>query len=285
MIKSPINYMGSKRRLLKQILPLFPENIDTFYDLFAGGGIVSLNTQAKCHVWNDINKSLVLMFKDLATLEESSLGILKELAYQQLVRDNFEKLRNKYNQHNGSELDQSIWLYLLIISSFNGLPRFNKQGDYNMPWLSTDHLNKNFLTNKINGLQSYIDQIQSGNYKFTCKSYDKVIDFNKVSSDDFVYFDPPYTMTTATYNDGNRNQNWEVKDDVKLLNYIEKLDQAGIKFALSNVINHRGEDNQLLIDWLNRHDDLQVHHLNMNYSNSTYHTKTGKSDEVLITNY
>ena len=53
MIKSPINYMGSKRRLLKQILPLFPDNIDTFYDLFAGGGIVSLNTQAKQVYYND----------------------------------------------------------------------------------------------------------------------------------------------------------------------------------------------------------------------------------------
>lgn len=285
MIKSPINYMGSKRRLLKQILPLFPDNINTFYDLFAGGGTISLNTNANYHIWNDINEPIILMFKHLAMLEESSLGTLKELAYQQLVRDNFEKLRNKYNQHNGSEFDQSIWLYLLIISSFNGLARFNQQGGYNMPWLSNSHLNKTFLTNKINGLQSYIDQIQSGNYKFTCKSYDKVVDFNKVSSDDFVYLDPPYTMTTAPYNDGNRNQNWEIKDDVELINYIEKLDQVGIKFALSNVLSHRGESNQILIDYLVKNDNLKVHHLSKSYYNSSYHTKPGKSDEVLITNY
>lgn len=173
----------------------------------------------------------------------------------------------------------------MIISSFNGIARFNQQGGYNMPWLSGGLLNKTFLTNKIDRLQPYIEQVQSGNYKFTCKSYDKVIDFDKLDNNDFVYLDPPYTMTTAPYNDGNRNQNWEAKDDEKLLNYIDKLNQAGIKFALSNVLNHRGEDNQLLIDWLNKHDDLKVHHLSKSYHNSSYHTKPGKSDEVLITNY
>lgn len=37
-IKSPIFYMGNKYRLLPQLLPLFPSNIDTFYDLFGGSG-------------------------------------------------------------------------------------------------------------------------------------------------------------------------------------------------------------------------------------------------------
>lgn len=285
MIKSPINYMGSKRRLLKQILPLFPDNIHTFYDLFAGGGVVSLNTKAKYHVWNDINEPIILMFKHLAMLEESSLGILKELAYQQLVRDNFEKLRNKYNQHNGSEFDQSIWLYLLIISSFNGLARFNQQGGYNMPWLSNSHLTKTYLTNKINGLQSYIDQIQSGSYKFTCKSYDEVIDLGKISRNDFIYLDPPYTQTSAPYNDGSRNLDWTVDDDKRLLGYLDSLNGLGIKFAMSNILSYREEDNQILVDWLGQHKDIKAIHLNMDYHTSTYHTKPNKSDEVLIVNY
>lgn len=38
--------MGGKRRLLKQLLPLFPKDINTLYDLFAGGGTISLNTKA-----------------------------------------------------------------------------------------------------------------------------------------------------------------------------------------------------------------------------------------------
>lgn len=53
MYKSPMNYLGNKYKLLEQILPLFPKNIDTFVDLFAGGLDVSLNTIAKNYIIND----------------------------------------------------------------------------------------------------------------------------------------------------------------------------------------------------------------------------------------
>lgn len=43
--KNPFNYTGSKYKLLPQILPLFPSNIDTFVDLFGGGRD---NLQCRC---------------------------------------------------------------------------------------------------------------------------------------------------------------------------------------------------------------------------------------------
>lgn len=51
--ESPITYMGSKRKLLSQLLPLFPKNIDTFYDLFTGSGTVSSNVKANKIISND----------------------------------------------------------------------------------------------------------------------------------------------------------------------------------------------------------------------------------------
>ena len=46
-IKSPLNYVGGKYKLLDQIIPLFPSDIDTFVDLFAGGFNVGINVKAK----------------------------------------------------------------------------------------------------------------------------------------------------------------------------------------------------------------------------------------------
>lgn len=37
-IKSPLNYTGGKFKLLPQLLDVFPKDIETFVDLFAGGG-------------------------------------------------------------------------------------------------------------------------------------------------------------------------------------------------------------------------------------------------------
>lgn len=68
--------MGSKRRLLKVILPMFPRNIDTFYDLFAGGLVVSLNVKAKHYVANDIYTPLIKMFNDLGNLNKVQLDSL-----------------------------------------------------------------------------------------------------------------------------------------------------------------------------------------------------------------
>ena len=65
LIKSPINYIGGKYKLLPQILPLFPCKISMFYDVFGGGASVSLNVNSDFVYYNDIVKYVSNMFEDL----------------------------------------------------------------------------------------------------------------------------------------------------------------------------------------------------------------------------
>ena len=58
-IKSPLNYVGGKYKLLKHIIPLFPSEINTFIDLFGGGFNVGANVEAEHIVYNDIQKEVV----------------------------------------------------------------------------------------------------------------------------------------------------------------------------------------------------------------------------------
>ena len=62
-IKSPINYAGSKYRLLKKIIPLFPNEIHTFVDLFGGAFNVGINVNAKRVIYNDIINYLPELFE------------------------------------------------------------------------------------------------------------------------------------------------------------------------------------------------------------------------------
>lgn len=64
-IKSPINYIGNKYKLIGQIIPLFPDNIDTFIDVFGGSGTVLINTKANKYIYNDINQYVSNIFKGL----------------------------------------------------------------------------------------------------------------------------------------------------------------------------------------------------------------------------
>ena len=51
MIQSPLNYTGGKYKLLPQILPLFPKEIDCFVDLFCGGCNVGINRNCNKKIW------------------------------------------------------------------------------------------------------------------------------------------------------------------------------------------------------------------------------------------
>ena len=62
MIQSPLNYTGGKYKLLPQILPLFPEEINTFVDLFTGGCNVAVNVNANKIIANDMSHNIVLNY-------------------------------------------------------------------------------------------------------------------------------------------------------------------------------------------------------------------------------
>ena len=59
----------------------------------------------------------------------------------------------------------------------------------------------------------------------------------------------------------------------------------GNKFALSNVLTHKGKTNTILGEWAKKYN---IHHLSKDYRNCNYQTNVREnklSDEVLITNY
>jgi site-specific DNA-adenine methylase len=98
-----------------------------------------------------------------------------------------------------------------------------------------------------------------------------------------VYCDPPYLITTGSYNDGNRGfKDWKEEQETALYVLLDKLHRQGVMFALSNVLTHKGVRNEILIDWCKKY---VITYLDNDYSNSSYNTQKGESLEVLITNY
>ena len=107
------------------------------------------------------------------------------------------------------------------------------------------------------GVAGYSDDIKKriNNFKTKTKNYDlqnkcyTKLKWNDFPSDTLFYFDPPYFITSAAYNDGKRGMNgWNGDSEVELLSILTKIHQLGYKFILSNVINHRGKTNHLLLE-------------------------------------
>lgn len=284
-IKSPLNYIGGKQKILNQILPLFPNKINQFVDLFAGGCNVGINASANKIYFNDNLIYLIEMYKafynsDLQTIIQHIQNRISEYNLSLTNEEGFKKIREFYNKTK-NPLD----LFLLISYSFNHQIRFNNNHEFNNPF---GRERSSFNSAMKQNLEMFHNRLKKNNIEFTCKSFED-FDFTILTENDFVYCDPPYLITTGTYNDGKRGfKGWTEKEERELLNTLDKLNNQKIKFALSNVLEHKGKSNEILKKWLNTNSEYIINYININYSNSNYQTIIRDKDasiEVLITNY
>ena len=289
---SPLNYTGGKHKLLKQITPHFPKNINTFVDLFAGGCNVAVNADAKKIIANDIDVNIIELYKYFQensadsvieqiekTIKKYKLSNTTKYGYEKYNTNSskgvgaynkkaYEKLRSDYNKNKSP-----IMFYTTLIFSFNNQIRFNSKGEFNNPVNKRD-FNKNMKKN----LQLFIQRLSQINISFLSLDFKEI----KVTKNSFVYIDPPYLATLAAYNE---NGGWNEKKEQELLDYMDALDAKGIKFALSNVFENKGNKNTLLQEWSKKY---KVHHLDYTYHNCNYQAKNkdaNSTKEILITNY
>lgn len=108
--------------------------------------------------------------------------------------------------------------------------------------------------------------------------------FDDLTENDFVYLDPPYSVSCAVYQDGKRGfKGWNNECDLKLMEICDKLNAKNIKFAMSNMTHSKGRLNQELIEWSKKY---KIHYLDKKYNNCNHQRVTAKDDvEVLIINY
>lgn len=284
-IRSPLNYIGGKYKILNQILPYFPEEINNFVDLFAGGCNVGINIEAKKIYLNDNLIYLIQMYEvfrlnDLDTTLRHIEGRIKQFKLSLTNESGYKKIRNLYNEQK-NPLD----LFVLIAFSFNHQIRFNNNHEFNNPFgRERSSFNKAMKQN----LERFILKLREKRVEFSSVCFEN-FDLSFLSKNDFVYCDPPYLITTGTYNDGKRGfKGWTEKEERALLQKLDGLDKRGIKFALSNVLEHKGRSNAILKKWLEAKPSYKINYLNFNYSNSNYQTivrDKNASIEVLITNY
>lgn len=303
--KSALNYTGGKYKLLPQLFPLFPEKYHKMFDIFAGGASVTLNLAAlnndtwRSYIINDANSVVMDFYAYLSKLENID-DFIKEvelaIAYYALSntkqngynyykansssglgkynKEKFLKLRQDYNSGNKGKFDRQVLFYLLIVFGFNNQIRFNNKGEYNLPVGKRD-----FNQSMENKLRLFHKLLRKHQFIIQSKDFRQLID--DIETDDFVYADPPYRISTATYNE---NRGWTLQDDLDLFEFLDTIDKKGAKFALSNVSIHNGKENTELMTWASKYN-LSV--LDYHYNNSNYQSKAKMNHtvEVLITNY
>ena len=279
VIVSPLNYMGGKKKLRPKLLEKFPKDVNKFVDLFCGGATVGLNASCKELVLNDNLPHLVELFNYFS--ENDADYIIKQIEdgieCYHIDTQNVEAYQKLKEDYNRQLFKSPIDFFILVAFGFNNQIRFNSRGEYNIPFgKNRSGWNPRMKKN----LYGFVNALHSGNIEFSTLDFSK-FDFSTLKKGDFVYADPPYLASQATYNSG-----WNEDSEKELLNKLSELNSRGIKFALSNVLENNKKENRILKDWV-AWNNFRVVHLNISYANSAYcrKNKDTVTDEVLIMNY
>lgn len=279
-----MNYTGNKYKLLNQLHDIFPKDINNFIDLFCGGTDVSINTPAINKYANDINTDIINIYKTFQekTIDEIMNFInsrIKEFSLTRFNAEGFLYYRELYNtdENYHTPLD----LFTLSRFSFNNKISFNSNKEYNS---SFGQNHSDFNLNQRANTRAMHAALQ--NIHFSSVDFRNFNINNFTHPNDFLYIDPPYLISDAQYNKGSKvlNNKWTEQDDVDLYNFLDKVNEQGLKWALSNVIAHKGQENIILMEWAEKYN---IHDIYSDYSKAVYNkTKTTEPTiEILVTNY
>lgn len=297
IVRSPFFYVGDKYKLMKQLLPLFPKDIETYFEPFCGGGSSFLNVNAAKYVLGDVDEYMIKLhnmlntyarnpqrfFSIVKTIEEKygfsasyrqdiiPKDMKEEYAKTYFARFNkagYEMMRKDFN----SDKRNIELLYLLIIYGFNRMLRFNSNGDFNLPVGNVD-----FNSNVTKALDHYFDFCTQNEVLFYTLDFRTYLKMWTYSKNDFIYLDPPYLISNSEY-----NKLWSEKDEQDLLDLLDNLNAKNVRFAISNLIEDKGKRNIIFEKWAQKYN---IHEISSSYLDYHNNTKTENHREVLVTNY
>lgn len=276
--ESPLNYIGSKARVIPAIRENLPSDIDDFIDAFGGGFNVGINIRSESVVYNEYNhfvKELIESFWQYDTF--SYIVYMKKMIRRFELepgrKDAYLNVRDYYNSLPEDKRDPRL-LLVVILYSFQQQIRFNSNHGFNNP-VGMRWFNDNLLEKLI----SFSRRIKELNVCFSCADYTDMFRYVD-DGHTFVYLDPPYMLTNGSYNDGKRGfKGWDVSQEAALFEFLDKLNHEGSRFMLSYVLEHKGKVNQNLVNW------TQDNHYHIIELGDILGISGSRRKEILVTNY
>ena len=269
-----VKWAGGKRQILDKLKEHLPEEYDTYYEPFVGGGALLLDLLPEKAVINDSNYELMNVYACIQD-EDKLKKMTKELdSYETKHSEEFYfEIRNKDKDKLkfGKMVDYKRAARTIYLNKacFNGLYRVNSKNEFNVPFNKKEKVNT-YEGSNIEAIHYYL------NYRnVTLKSCDFEEAVKDAKKGDFIYFDPPYDSDTETFNSYTKD-GFGKEEQVRLARVFKELSNKGCYVMLSN-------HNTKLINEL--YSDFNIHIIEAKRNINANGKKRGKVEEVIITNY
>lgn len=234
----PIKSQGIKTKLVPWIKNFIPDGFHgRWVEPFMGTGVVGFNLANKFATLCDSNPHLIKFYNSVSSgeispssvrsyLEKEGKNLLdKGEGHYYYIRDRFNSDRNPLD------------FLFLSRAGFNGMMRFNRKGEFNIPFCrKPERFSKSYITKIVNQVAWVSSVVQSGDYRFVCQDFDKTL--KMVDPPDIVYCDPPYIGRHSDY-----FNTWNCANENNLFELLYSLD---CKFILSTWHHNDYRSNELI---------------------------------------
>jgi DNA adenine methylase len=259
-----LKWAGGKSKLIEQYSPYFPVGYKTYYEPFLGGGAIFFYLRPQQAMLMDINPELVNVYCCIRDSVDAVIEVLN-IHQQQHNPDYYYHLRStQFDQ----AVERAARLIYLNKTCFNGLYRENSRGEFNVPIGSY----KKPAICAADALRAASWALQSTD--IGVRPFEAVLEVAK-TTDDFVYFDPPYHPISATSKfTGYNRYAFSAEDQTRLRDTFVSLAERGVKVLLSN------SDCEFIRDL---YREFPIHTMSASRAINSKGDRRGKINEVLIT--
>ena len=220
-MNSILKYRGGKSREIPMFEKYIPNSFSTYFEPFLGGGSVFFHLEPERAVIGDVNSRLVTFYRQLRNrypeMREQLTALQREYEVNQTEYEALKKLhpseycenrneelyyrlREEYNHPTGAYLDGTLY-YFINKTAYSGMIRFNKRGEYNVPFGRYRNFNTSLITEAHSQLLRKAEVM--------CADYREL--FDMAGPDDFMFLDPPYDCVFHDY--GNIDNSGEFGED------------------------------------------------------------------------
>jgi DNA adenine methylase len=235
-MKPIFKYRGGKLAEIKSFQQHIPQTFDTYIEPFFGGGALYFFLEHHQSIINDINEKLINTYRQISDREtyhkvRNQLDILQQiyeknqLEYELIKKEHpseripnkneelYYEMRNLFNYPTDEWLESVVYFFINK-TAYSGMIRYNKQGEFNVPFGRYKNLNTKLLTDSHHELLNKTE-IYNTDYSTI---------FNKATSKDFMFLDPPYDCIFSDYGNEEFTGDFGEDEHFRLAQDFKNLD-------------------------------------------------------------
>lgn len=270
----PIKIQGIKTKLvplIKQSIVMQPDSV--WIEPFMGSGVVGFNVEPHRAVFADTNPHIIAFYNQIKSGVITSYVVRNFLENEGKLLEQgddeyYYAVRTRFNaEHNPLDF------LFLNRACFNGMIRFNKDYDFNVPYgHKPQRFSKAYITKIVNQVSHIEKLLKEHSWEFLCQPFEETIAM--AGTNDFIYCDPPYIGRHVDYYD-SWNEHLE-------LTLHKSLGKSGAKFMLSTWDHNDYRENEYILSVWSDCEKITWEHF---YHIGAKETNRNPVVEALLTNY